>query len=124
VLSFDYGYTDEAVRLWAWNASLDDAISRLQELEEWEEWRKLKEEEKEVLKECLVKMLTEIWKYSWDVIRFVLSDDPQLKKYKDWKRKFSRKIIEKAMMRIAKISIVRHIGEQDSSEGICKENDG
>jgi len=125
VLSYDYGhrYTEgEAVRLWVWNENLENAISRLsEELEEWEDWRKFQEEEKGVLKECLVKVITDVWRYSWEVIRFVLSDKPQaLAKCRDWRKKFPRGTIEEAMMRITKIGLVRNMGEQDVVKDIVK----
>ncbi len=125
VLSYDYGYRyteGEVVRLWAWNKNLEDAISGLsEELEKWEDWRKLQEEEKEVLKECLVKVLTDVWRYSWEVIRFVLSDKPQaLAKCRDWRKKFPRGTLEEAMLRITKIGLARNMGEQDVVKDIVK----
>ncbi len=115
---YEYRYTEtEAVRLWAWNKNLENAISKLsEELEEWEDWKKLQEEEKEVLKECLVKVITDVWRYSWEVIRFVLSDKP-----KDWREgKPPRGTIEEAMMRITEIGLARNTGEQNVVKDIVK----
>jgi hypothetical protein len=107
VLSYEYGYEyteEESVRLWSFNENLDKAIAKLSELDEWKDWRDLLRWEKEILKECFMKVIEEVWRYSWEVIRFVLSDKPQaLAKCKDWRKgKFPRETIEEAMLRIAK----------------------
>jgi hypothetical protein len=126
VLSYDYGYRyteGEAVRLWAWNEGLDDAISRLlEELEEWEEWGKLQEEEKEVLRECFVKVMADVWRYSWEVIRDVLSDKPHiLAECRDWREgTFSRSAIEEAILRMSKIGLTRNKREQDVVKDIVQ----
>jgi hypothetical protein len=113
---YDYRYTEgEAVRLWAYNENLDEAISRLSELDEWRAWRELQEEEREMLKECFKKVISDVWRYSWELIRFVLSDKPRtLAKCRDWRKgTFSREVVEEAMLRITKISLARNMGEQD-----------
>jgi hypothetical protein len=121
LLSYDYDgiYTEgEAVRLWAYNESLDDAISRLSELDEWEAWRELREEEKDVLKECFKKVISDVWRYSWEVVRAVLSDKPLCE---DWRQgKFSREAVEESMLRITRIGLSRNMGEQAAVKDLVK----
>ncbi len=120
----------ECVRLWYIHGNLDEAIKELETIEEWLwledswqgwRWENLLKWEKEKLKEYFAKVMTDVWRYSWEVIRFVLSDKPQaLAKCRDWRKKFSRGTIEEAMMRITKIGLVRNMTEQDVVKDIVK----
>ncbi len=124
VLSYEYGYEyteGECFRLWAFNKDLDEAIANLSELDEWRDWRELPKQEKEKLKECLVKVISEVWRCSWEVIRLVLSDKPEvLTQCPDWRKgKFSRDIIEEAMLRIDRKGlkeIVKNLVEGENQE--------
>ncbi len=112
VLAFGYNrYSeDQCVRLWYIHKTLDEAIADLETIEEWLwldgwngwTWETLLKWEKEKLKEFFAKVMTDVWRYSWEVIRFVLSDKPRfLAKCPDWRKgKFSQRLIEEAMMRI------------------------
>jgi hypothetical protein len=120
VLSFGYDRWSEyqCVRLWAINEDLDKAIKRLEEIEEWLwledgwkgwRWENLLKWEKEILKGCFVRVMSEVWRLSWEVIRFVLSDKPQALA-KDWQKgKPSRGTIEEAMLKIARIGRERDV---------------
>jgi hypothetical protein len=126
VLSYEYGYEyteGERVCLWLFNKNLDEAIAKLSELDEWKDWRDLLKWEREILKECFVKVMSEVWRLSWEVVRTVLSDKPQaLAECRDWRKgKFSRGTIEEAMLRITKIGLVRNMGEKDVVKDLVKE---
>ena len=118
-----------SVVLWSFHENLEEAIKKLETIEEWLwldswgcRWEDLQEREKEILKECFAKVITDVWRYSWEVIRFVLSDKPQtLAKCKDWRKgKFPRGTIEEAMLRITRIGLARNMGERDVVKDIVK----
>jgi hypothetical protein len=120
VLSFggDRWSEYQCVGLWAIHENMNEAIKRLEEIEEWLwledgwkgwRWENLLKWEKEKLKECFVKVIEEVWRLSWEIIRFVLSDKPQALA-KDWRKgKPSRGTIEEAMLQIAKIGRERDV---------------
>jgi len=121
----------ECVRLWYIHGNLDEAIKKLGTIEKWLwlenswkgwGWENLLKWEKEKLKECFIKVISDVWRYSWEVVRFVLSDKPQaLAKCKDWRKgKFPRGTIEEAMLRITKIGLARSMGERDVVKDIVK----